>query len=137
MEKSRDLVKDGKVTQYVIRLQEYGISLENDEPVVIGRKVLDRGEGFGESKFPGDGATPDEFGTSSLSALNARMHAQPEESRLGGPGAAQRYRAEPANRDRGSGKSMRESSHDSLDGLLHTSKNSPRWTKDTLDRGHL
>ena len=51
MEKSRDLIKDGKVTQYVIRLQEYGISLENDEPVVIGRKVLEnqdlRGDAFG------------------------------------------------------------------------------------------
>jgi len=40
MEEARE-VKEDVVTKYAIRLQEYGISLEHDDPVIIGQKVLE------------------------------------------------------------------------------------------------
>ena len=35
------VVKEDEVTKYSIKLQEYGISLEHDDPVIIGQKVLE------------------------------------------------------------------------------------------------
>ena len=41
MEEARDTVKEDEVTKYATKLQAYGISLDNDDPVLIGQKVLD------------------------------------------------------------------------------------------------
>ena len=41
MEKSRDILQDGIVKKHLIRLQDHGIRVGEDDPVEIGRKILE------------------------------------------------------------------------------------------------
>lgn len=41
MEKSRDTIRDGNVVKNQIMLSDFGIRTDVDDPVEIGRKMLD------------------------------------------------------------------------------------------------
>lgn len=83
MEEARDTVKEDEVTKYATKLQEYGISLDNDDPVLIGQKVLESsnmgGQALDLSKMPGNSYRGD-LDSTKLSASNAKMNIHFEES---------------------------------------------------------
>lgn len=60
MEKSRDILNDGNVKNYDMRLQDYGISFEQGEdPAEIGRKILEKRDvhvGMDEVEMDSDGS---------------------------------------------------------------------------------
>ena len=103
MEKSRDLVKDGKVTQYEIKLQDWGISLENDDPVDIGAKVLENqhlGESRGrvsafEMNKTGQKTNSDygDLRSTKMSGLKDTMYRQADEPPVSLPKSAQKQRS--------------------------------------------
>mmetsp|Transcript_34911 Transcript_34911/g.53587 ORF Transcript_34911/g.53587 Transcript_34911/m.53587 type:complete len:128 (+) Transcript_34911:1463-1846(+) len=41
MEKSRDIARDGTVRSYAVRLQDFGIQIDRDDPVIIAQKILE------------------------------------------------------------------------------------------------